>query len=691
MAPDDALGVNTDNTPTFQTETESSVQKLARINAYLKGSLPDSPRPVRATVKIRQSFVNEAAKRSGIATTHMLSPILERSSPLTSPTPDAAMDIADDIDNEDPDDTQPGPSPQRSMGATLDEDEDDIAGSGLEEKEMEDHELEGDAEMTDEEEEPEVGLPTGKATTDTPDREASPEQQEEASPPPRTPARKTRRRPDPPSPSLSPSFPKPSTLPTFQKKNKKAETARDPSVPVEPVQSPPWQVARKPSRSKGKVAEAKRKHSDSPELPEPTGPDDLLAQARAAAPKPMKRVKVDEPDAARVPHKFSLDGPVVHDKSTLNQKLRESMRRVPAPLPRHPAYRPVNATGGPSAPTPTAATLSRTEESATLGIESTVKDGPPPSQATYTFSPVPPGGYAVIQGPSPGWAYENMDDSSIAYYGKKKSGKVVGIMYGYTFAEAQSALGGTSVAGVACAMIASYLKIDARTLKAANPVPIANLSHPRNGPWGVLIYGLSKTQETRLTKRQCLATEGTALLLLAVTPHFAEHQVNLSGPYNKEAETIRILVHKKLRLPENRAALAEIARRALPDDTRSDRKLTRDIIKSVVVTRLESHAKGGHEDPSYNVALPPLCDDVTIWHEVNDLFRRIDYSCEYSQVLVSERMRCPGCHGVDHYGGLCTYDKTEHWDGPPAAIVAITEAAARKAQGSANRGRRNYY
>lgn len=399
-----------------------------------------------------------------------------------------------------------------------------------------------------------------------------------------------------------------------------------------------------------------------------TGPNDLLLPALE---RPAKRQKVDP---ARVPLHASLQGPVIRPRPTdaevreRSQQLRQArdLQIVPET---------------PATAIPPQVAIDATQANATIAETAWPVDD---ARTTfYNFTPPPVGGYLPVQGDSTAWQYHGMDpDQTKAWLGIL-SGSVIAFPYGHTYADRQRnthlfARPPAPFDGLAKAFIADFLHVDVRTLHSSTPFMDGASGRPGQPPLGVLVYGLTAEQETHLLDARCLCAPEGAIIMTRNAFQFPSFMCNIAQLPAEPLSVIRDMIAEVLSGEGPRARMTTILRTLPGTEDASDRVLSQLVINNLSIELVDAHAVGGIPDPSFNIYLKPVSTNITVWNSLRELFRTTKYrKALVGEGFVTKISPCHGCHGVDHFSGMCRYPLTPRWSGPPARMSAPPNYARR--------------
>lgn len=421
---------------------------------------------------------------------------------------------------------------------------------------------------------------------------------------------------------------------------------------------------------------------------DPTGPDDFLRRAgvhpkrpRSPSPKgnvqqgpprpttprseprPAKRLRTQHGEP-HVPHKFSLRDPVVHSTGTLNQQLREARDPSSIPTVRPPMPPPRNLL---AMPPPT----EQDEAPQTQEPEHSPDEPLPPTQGLYDssiqFTEAPPEGFKTIQGNAATWIIKNVKKEQISIWDKIESGKVFTFMYGKSYADARRQdPRKPSFDTLATTLVAARLRADASLIHFSPPKQEVETGKTNFPPWGGVVYGLTAEQEDRLIAQKCLSTRYGTLLIFPVAHQLPELMCTLDFLPDVEASVIEDMVVKVLQQPYNREHLALIARELGGATAHTSvEALSNAIIKGLWVEKLNAHSAGGIANPSYNLYLKAISDSIAVWVNLKRLFQGLVYQHgEIGPGRVTKGFHCQGCHGADHFFGLCPFLDVPGWNGP---------------------------
>lgn len=419
------------------------------------------------------------------------------------------------------------------------------------------------------------------------------------------------------------------------------------------------------------------KGSERPTQGTETATVDLDDAARAREEDAGRTTKKQKLDPARVPKNASLDGPVVHpdaraDARDIARQLREARNPLPTPAIQ-------------STPAPPAASNSAPDGHAnTAGPPPT----PPPIQGTSLLFTAPPeGGFRPPQGSQAGWEFNGVHDDQADLWNRITSGRTFAIPYSHSVAD--RTLNRQSFQhpirpfdAVAKTVAADFLLSDASLLHCSTPFLDHASGRPGQAPYAAVLHGLTAEQEAALLDIVCLAADGGeaygAIIFLPVGINIPSHMCTIGDLPSEPINDIRDMAMGVIEGDVPRAQMAAIMRTMPEAEGIDDEVLSQIVINNLSIEVLDAHTVGGIPDPALNLYLKPLSNSVTMYNSFKKLFQGLKYRKSlFGEARVIVLSPCHGCHGTDHFSGMCTYPRTPGWRGPQARAQALSQRSSR--------------
>lgn len=183
---------------------------------------------------------------------------------------------------------------------------------------------------------------------------------------------------------------------------------------------------------------------------------------------------------------------------------------------------------------------------------------------------------------------------------------------------------------------------------------------------------MTEEQEEKVLEMTCLSvSEEATIIIMPVGINLPSHMCNVGDLPAQPPAKIEEMIWETIKSDDTKARLVKILRELPGTKGAPDEVLIRLVLGNISLELLDAHTAGGFADPSYNIYLKPVSASVAIWQALKDLFNSLRYrNPSIGEGRVKKVSPCHGCHGTDHFSGMCTWTRANKWRGGPARMQA---------------------